>query len=97
MGVALIISVAILVEALVEYGKSIMDMFEERDYKTAITQLITIIAGILLAFSFKIDIFSTIGIDVSPVIGTVLTGVIISRGSNYASDLISKLSPKKVE
>ena len=92
MNIALIISIAILVEALVEYGKSIGDMFEEHDYKTAITQLITIVMGILLAFAFKINVFEVLGIEVSATIGTVLIGVIISRGSNYASDLIGKLS-----
>lgn len=92
MSVALIISIAILVEALVEYGKSVGDMFIEHDYKTGVTQLITIAAGIALAFAFNIDAFATVGIEVSPVIGTALTGVIISRGSNYASDLISQLT-----
>ena len=94
MNIALIISVAILVEALVEYGKSIEGMFSEHDYKTAITQLITIGMGILLAFAFHINAFAVLGIDVSPVVGTVLTGIIISRGSNYASDLIGKLANK---
>ena len=92
MTVALIISVAILVEALVEYGKSIEGMFSEHDYKTAITQLVTIGLGIALSFAFHINVFEVLGMEVSAIVGTILTGIIISRGSNYTSDLIGKLT-----
>lgn len=92
MSIALIISIAILVEALVEYGKSIGDMFLGHDYKTGITQLITIGVGILLSFAFGINMFAAIGFEVAPIVGTIITGIIISRGSNYASDIISKLT-----
>ena len=44
--IALIIMVAIVLEGLVEYGKTIDHMVVARDYKTAITQGITIILGI---------------------------------------------------
>ncbi len=64
MNIALIISVAILIEALVEYGKSIVDMFEGGDRKTGITQLITIVCGIFMAFAFKVNAFDVLGIAV---------------------------------
>lgn len=92
MNITLIISVAILIEALVEYGKSIVDMFEGGDRKTGITQLITIACGIFMAFAFKVNAFDVLGITVDPTIGTILTGIVMSRGSNYASDLLSKLT-----
>ena len=44
--ISLIIMVAILLEALVEYGKTIEKMIASKEYKTAITQGITIILGI---------------------------------------------------
>ena len=92
MNITLIISVAILIEALVEYGKSIVDMFEGGDRKTGIPQLITIACGIFMAFAFKVNEFEVLGITVDPTIGTILTGIVMSRGSNYASDLLSKLT-----
>ena len=44
-----------------------------------------------MSFSFGINAFAT-GFNVNSIIGTAITGIIISRGSNYASDLIGKLT-----
>jgi len=33
---------------------------------------------------------------VNPTIGTFLTGIVISRGSNYASDLLSRIANPNV-
>ena len=92
MNIALVIAVAILIEGLVEYGKTIMNMFETGEKKTAITQIITIIIGILIAVAFNADLFVTVGLQVNHVIGMILTGIIASRGSNYASDLITRIA-----
>lgn len=96
MNIALIVSVAILIEGLVEYGKSIADMFMSDDKKTGITQLITIAIGVGLAFAFNADLFIPIGLTVNHTIGMVLTGIIMSRGSNYVSDFIAKIGEKTV-
>ena len=96
--IAMIIMVAIVLEALVEYGKTIMYMVEEEDYKTAITQGITILLGIFLAVAFHLQLFNGAlsefydGLSVNSAIDMVLTGILFSRGSNYISDLISKLT-----
>ena len=102
--IALIIMVAIVLEALVEYVKTIDSMVVSRAYKTAITQGITIILGIGLAFVFHLQLFnegmSEIYKDlaINPTIDMILTGILFSRGSNYFSDLISKLQkPSTVE
>jgi len=98
--IALITMVAIILEALVEYGKTIGRMVIEQDYKTAITQGITIILGIALAFVFHLQFFNEgisemyEGLAINPVIDSILTGILFSRGSNYVSDLISRLQRK---
>lgn len=96
MNITVIIAVAILIEGLVEYGKTIINMFETGEKKTAVIQLVTILVGILLAFAFNADVFATIGIEVNHAIGMFLTGIVMSRGSNYVSDLIGKLTQKTV-
>lgn len=96
MNVAIIIAVAILIEGLVEYGKNIVDMFYGGDKKTAVTQLVTIAVGIALAFAFNADMFVPLGLTVNHYIGMVLTGIVMSRGSNYVSDLITKIGQKSV-
>ena len=98
--IALIIMVAIVLEGLVEYGKTIDRMVVARDYKTAITQGITIVLGIALAFIFHLQLFnegmSEIYKDlaINPTIDMILTGILFSRGSNYFSDFVSKLQRK---
>lgn len=98
--IALIIMVAIVLEALVEYAKTIIKMVENQEYKTAITQAITIILGVGLAFAFKLQLFNGAlsefyeGLQLNGTLDMILTGILFSRGSNYFSDLISKLTRK---
>jgi len=89
--ILLIIMVAIVLEAVVEDGQ----------FKTAITQGITILLGIAFAFIFNLQLFNDAlsefyeGLHIEPIIDVILTGILFSRGSNYFSDLISRLIPKK--
>lgn len=98
--IALIIMVAILCEALVEYAKTIMKMVENKEYKTAITQAITIVLGIGLAFAFNLQLFNNAmvefyeGLHISPILDMILTGILFSRGSNYFSDFVTRLTRK---
>ena len=96
MTTTVIIAVAILIEGLVEYGKNIADMFYGGDKKTAVTQLVTIGIGIALAFAFGANMFVPLGLTVNSYIGMVLTGIVMSRGSNYVSDLITKIGQTTV-
>lgn len=96
MEITLILSAAVLVEALIEYAKTIADSFEKKEYKTFITQLASVVIGILIAFLFGANVFAALGMAVNETAGKILTGIVISRGSNYASDLIGKLT-KPVE
>ena len=98
--IALIIMVSIVLEALVEYAKTIDKMVVSRNYKTAITQGITIALGIALAFIFNVQLFNEgiseiyEGLIINPNIDIILTGILFSRGSNYFSDFVSRLQKK---
>lgn len=98
--IALIIMVAIVLEALIEYFKTVMHMVETKEYKTAVTQAITIALGIFLAFAFKLQLFNGAMTEFYPelslntALDMILTGILFSRGSNYFSDLIGKLTKK---
>lgn len=96
MSIAVIIAVAILIEGLVEYGKTIADTVNEGEKRTALIQVITIAVGIALAFAFDADMFVPLGLKVNHYIGMALTGIVMSRGSNYVSDLIGKISETTV-
>lgn len=98
--ITLIVMVAIVLEALVEYFKTIMKMIDYGEYKTAITQGFTIILGVVLAFVFNLQLFNRAlsefyDISINPTVDMILTGMLFSRGSNYFSDLVSKLTGGK--
>lgn len=91
-GIALILALAVVTEALVEYGKSIGKAFAGNNTKAAITQVAAAVLSVLLCFAAGADLFQVVGIDFAwPWVGVVLTGVLGSRGANYLSDFISKL------
>ena len=97
-GIILIIVMAIVVEAFIEYFKSIGKAVKEGGWKTAATQLTAIALGVLLCFMVGGDLFVVVGIAFAwPWWGIVLTGIIISRGANYVSDFIKRLQGVKKE
>lgn len=92
-GIVLIIAMAVTVEAVVEYAKTIGKAFLNDGWKTAVTQITAAVLGVVICFMSNADLFATIGISfVSPWVGNILTGIIISRGANYVSDFIHRLN-----
>lgn len=90
--IALVIVLAVTVEAIVEYGKSIGKAFTTRDIKTAVTQLCAIAISVLLCFAAGADFYAPLDVQFSaPWVGILLTGIFASRGANYVSDLVKKL------
>lgn len=64
------------------------------------THFVALVLGVVLACAYKIDIPALFGLTATHgMIGYIISGVIIGRGSNYANDLISKvrLSTKTTE
>lgn len=91
-GIALILVLAVIVEALIEYIKSIAKAFTKDAWRTAVTQLTSIVIAVFICLVANANLFAVLGVEFSiPWIGTVLTGVFASRGSNYVSDLIKRL------
>ena len=91
IGLALI--VAVIVEALIEYGQTVYDMVEEHDYKKALKQGIAIIVAILFAFQLKTTLMTWLisgnfDVVVNPVFDMIVSGIFMSRGANYLSDFI---------
>ncbi|MFM1580740.1 hypothetical protein ABGF48_00800 [Helcococcus bovis] len=85
--ILLIVSVAILIEALVTYIKEIV--------KTPVL-LGTVAIGIVIAFLFNATLFTTLGMQVNKIADIILTGIVASRGSNYLYDLVGKLTKPQI-
>ena len=88
----LVIVMAVTVEALIEYAKTIIRMLEDKQYKTFATQVAAILIAVFISFAAQIDVYSLVGISFAVSwLGTLLTGIVISRGANYTSDFIKRI------
>lgn len=86
-----LVVVAVLVEAIWENIKMIY-----QDKKISISMIGSLVISILICTLASIDIFSIIGINISvPLIGSILTGIITSRGANLVNDLFTKINGGK--
>lgn len=92
MSIVTIITIALLVEAIWETLKMVW-----QEGKININTIGALIVGIGVSILAKIDIFSMQGINLSiPLIGWILTGILMSRGANFIHDLFNKLGDKEV-
>lgn len=82
-----LIFMSIIVEGLITYAKTFFF-----GGKQQWQMLVGIAMGILVALVYNVDIFALFGITAQvPYVGAILTGVLISRGSNYIFDLMKAL------
>ena len=91
MEYAQLVIVAILIEAIWENIKMIW-----QNGKFSIDKIGSLVISILICILAKIDIFPIVNLSIMvPVIGSILTGIIVSRGANFVHDLFNKISGYK--
>lgn len=79
-------------------GESIWETLKMtwRNGKVNIDRVGALIVGLLLAFGSSLDIMAVVGVPIIvPYLGTVLTGILISRGANFVHDIMSSISNLK--
>lgn len=60
-------------------------------------QLASVLLGVLIAVAYKADLIALFGITTPiPYVGCALTGILLSRGSNYIFDFIKQVVDKQV-
>lgn len=92
MEITAILVMSVLVEAVITYVKT---WVVNKEFKWPM--LVSAVLSIVICIAYGIDIPSAVGLSSSiPFVGTVITGVLISRGSNYISDLLKRLTKGKV-
>lgn len=90
MGIMQYIFIAVLIEAVVETLKMVWD----KD-KLNKSRIVALLVSFICCLSFRIDLFNYVGFETTiPIIPYLLTGIIVSRGSNFISDLLQKLNRK---
>lgn len=78
---------AIVIEGVITYIKEI---FVNKNVMWQ--QVLGIVLGIIVAIGYNADLFALFGLTSTiPLLGCVLTGVLLSRGSNYIFDLVKQL------
>lgn len=91
MEFAQLVLAAILVEAIWENCKMIW-----KDGKFNVNMIGSLILGILICCFGGLDLFVIAGIGLNiPILGCVLTGIIVSRGANFVNDLLKKIQGGK--
>lgn len=83
-----LIPAAILIEALITYGKQFIV-----DGVFCWQMLASIMISILITCAYKINIVKCFGLETKfNFIDYTITGILLSRGSNYVFDLLHKFS-----
>lgn len=87
MEFAQLVIVAILVEAIWENCKMIW-----KKGKFSISMIGALVVSILVCALTGVDIFPIVGLNIAiPFVGSVLTGIVVSRGANFVNELFTKL------
>lgn len=91
MEIAEFVAAAVVTEGIVSYITTIV-----KDKKIEWKIILAIALGCVISFNLNLDIFNLIGIsEASPAIGILLTGILISRGSNYVFEIYDRLTDWK--
>ncbi len=95
MQMVLVAVLAVTVEALVEYGKSIVCLLVNGGWTTALIQLAATVVAVVLCVVAGADMFALLGMPIGVIGGRLLTGIFVARGSNYVADFVKKVTATK--
>ena len=80
--------IAIIVEGMITYFK---EFFVTGTFPWQM--ILSLILGIIVAISYKLDLPKYLNIESHiPYVGCILTGILLSRGSNYLHDIFTSLN-----
>ena len=83
----LFIFAAIAVEGIIYYVKTAFDGNLPKSC------MASIILGVFAAVNFRLDVFYYVSLQSTlPFAGNILTGILLSRGSNYMFELVGSLN-----
>ena len=84
-----LIVLAILIETIVENIKIVW----KENKEVNVTAIVVIVTAIVITTLTGADIFPIVNIPIKvPYVGSMLTGIIVSRGANLVNDLWNKLN-----
>jgi hypothetical protein len=92
--VATVLTLAVLVEMLVEYFcQPLLQFLKRRVPRIAdlpLARYASALAGVVLCLAYRLDVLSLVIAGLQPSLaGMIITGFLIARGSNYVHDWIA--------
>ena len=85
-----VLLLAVLVEGIIEYFVSNPDKTQPW------LRYVSAVLGIIACLAYKVDLLAILGlVSPFPFVGSVATGLIIGRGSNYVSDFVTLINNYK--
>ncbi|MGM9975109.1 MAG: hypothetical protein ACI33K_13805 [Clostridiaceae bacterium] len=82
---------AVLCEAIWETLKLLWE-----NGRASIDRIGAIAVGLILTITTRMDILALVGLpSITPLVGMILGGIIISRGANFVHDLIKRVQSDK--
>lgn len=97
-GVSLIFILAVVVEKLVDLFKTLVNLipFLPDKLKPLTLELISLGVGIVLAYETNSNSLTLLGLKtLDPMVGIVITGLVIGKGSNFAHDFFQYVQKSK--
>lgn len=89
----------IIIVLIALVGESVWETLKMvwQDGKISVDRIGALVVALLLSIGTRLDILSLLNIKTSiPYLGIILTGILISRGSNFIHDLLVKISNIKL-
>lgn len=94
LGIGLIV-LAVTIEGIGEYVHTLVDYHTTRDIQKLVIQMGVLLLSIFLCtmVTENIGIYSAFGIHFRwPILDSILTGVVVSRGANYIADIFNRIN-----
>ena len=80
--IVLILVLAITVEAIIQYSKTIIEMLEKKQYKTFATQLAAILLSVFICFTAGVDLYTLVGVSFTLPWGCLLCGSVVGHAAH---------------
>lgn len=81
------LGMAVVVESVITIMADIAD-----ENRISWKKALSILVGVIFAIAYKMDILLLAGFSEVPLVGQIVTGMMLSRGSNYLYKLYSKIT-----
>lgn len=93
---------AFVVESIVNIIKSVRANLSKEAESASVWFWLSLMGGLVLgvvvAVNYELDVFASVGMEGQvPVVGAVLTGILMSRGANLVSDVFSRLNSYRLQ